>query len=127
MAFSTTKSIRVKQVPGKGLGVFAVCEIAEEELIERCPVLVMSKSDVWQVDSLLSRYVFSWGKGKVALALGYGSLYNHSFRPNAYHQDLGRRCKQFRALRDIAAGEEITINYNGLDDAARPVGFEVID
>ena len=127
MAFSTTTSIRVKQVPGKGLGVFAVCDIAAEELIERCPVLVMSKSEVWQADSLLSRYVFSWGKGKVALALGYGSLYNHSFCPNAYYQDRGRRCKQFRALRDIAAGEEVTINYNGLDDAESPVGFEVIE
>lgn len=127
MAFSTSASIRVKQVPGKGLGVFAVSDIAEQELIERCPVLVMSKSDVWQADSLLSRYVFVWGKGKVALALGYGSLYNHSIRPNAYYEDRGRRCKQFRALRDITAGEEITINYNGLDDIDSPVGFEVIE
>ena len=81
MAFSTSQSICVKQVAGKGLGVFAACDIAADELIERCPVLVMTKSDVWQADSLLSRYVFSWGKAKVALALGYGSLYNHS-----YHQ-----------------------------------------
>ena len=28
-------------------------------------------------------YVFEWGEGKVALALGFGSLYNHSYRPNA--------------------------------------------
>lgn len=127
MPFSASTAIVVKQVPGKGLGVFASRDIAADEVIERCPVLVMSKSDVWQVDAVLSRYVFSWGDGKVALALGYGSLYNHSFQPNARCEDRGRRCKQFLAIRDIAAGEEITFNYNGSPDDQSAVGFEVVE
>jgi len=46
----------------------------------------------------------------VALALGYRSLYNHSFRPNARYDDVGPLTKDFTALRDIQPGEEITVN-----------------
>lgn len=127
MPFSPSNAIYVKQVAGKGLGVFAAREIASDEVIERCPVLVMAKSDVWQFDSLLSRYVFNWGNGKVALALGYGSIYNHSFQPNARCDDRGRRSKEFIALRDIAKGEEITFNYNGSAADMSPVGFDAIE
>lgn len=126
MPFSLPNAIYVKQVAGKGLGVFAARDISADEVIERCPVLVMAKSDVWQVDSLLSRYVFTWGNGKVALALGYGSIYNHSFQPNARCDDRGRRSKEFIALRDIAKDEEITFNYNGEVKDRSPVGFDVL-
>ena len=126
MPFFPPTAICVKQTPGKGLGVFATRDIRLDELIERCPILVLTKSEVLESGPLLPRYVFSWGRGKVALALGYGSIYNHSYEPNAYYEDRGRRCKQYRALRDISAGEEITINYNGVG-TEEPVGFEVID
>lgn len=127
MPFVASIAVQVKEIRGKGLGVFAARDIVADEVIERCPVLVLSKSDVWQVDSTLSRYVFTWRDDQVALALGYGSLYNHSFHPNARCEDRGRRCKQFVALRDIAKGEEITFNYNGTEDDASPVGFAVVD
>ena len=55
-------------------------------------------------------YVFEWGEGKVALALGFGSLYNHSYRPNARYNDVGPQTKAFKALREIAPGEEVTVN-----------------
>jgi uncharacterized protein len=60
----------------------------------------------------------------VAVVLGYGSLYNHSYKPNAYYRDRRNRVKEFIALRDIAAGEEITINYNGSPHDPSDVGFE---
>ena len=63
----------------------------------------------------------------LALALGYGSLYNHSYRPNARYDDVGQRTKLFTALRAIEPGEEITINYNGDPEDGSPVGFEVIE
>jgi len=75
---------------------------------------------------VMADYVFDWGKGTVALALGYGSLYNHSYAPNARYDDEGQRTKIFTALRDIEAGEEITVNYNGHEDDQSPVGFDVI-
>ena len=54
--------------------------------------------------SVLSHYCFAWGRGTVALALGYGSLYNHSYRPNARYDDVGPQTKEFTALRDIERG-----------------------
>ena len=35
---------------------------------------------------------------------------------NARYDDAGRQTKEYRALRDIQPGEEITINYNGAED-----------
>jgi SET domain-containing protein len=61
------------------------------------------------------------------VALGYGSLYNHSYSPNARYLDVGRMTKAFISLRDIAPGEEITINYNADPHDMADVGFEVAD
>ena len=63
----------------------------------------------------------------MALALGYGSLYNHSFRPNARYDDVGPQTKEFTAMRDIAPGEEITVNYNGEPTSRAAVWFEVLE
>jgi len=40
-----------------------------------------------------------------------GWYLNHSKTPNAYHRNYN-----FYALRDIKAGEEITVNYNTLEE-----------
>ena len=62
------------------------------------------------------------------MALGRCSLFNHSYKANAYAQPyVKERVMEFLAARDIAEGEEITINYNGEPDAPGPVGFRVHD
>lgn len=128
MPLTHSEKIEVRQVKGKGRGVFARGTIREGEVIERVPVLVLSVNDPEGAESLgdIAGYVFHWGKGTVALALGYGSLYNHSYRPNARYDDEPRK-KVFTALRDIAPGEEITVNYNGDPDDDDPVGFDVLE
>ncbi len=120
-------AIEVKQVRGKGRGVFARRPIEEGEVIETCPVLVLPAGSIEDFSEGLGAYVFEWGRGKLALALGYGSLYNHSYQPNARYADLPDRTKLFTAIRNIAAGEEITVNYNGEPDDKTPVGFEVVE
>ncbi len=60
----------------------------------------------------LQNYWFNWqtsaGKKTLAIALGYGSLYNHSSEPNAkVVQDSERNLFVFQALRPIAPEEEI--------------------
>lgn len=57
-------------------------------------------------------YVFGWGDSSTALALGYGSLYNHHFEPNATTTESGDELI-ITAVRDIDEGEEIFINYLG--------------
>ena len=77
----------------------------------------------------LEHYYFEWGHDcqQAAIALGYGSLYNHSYTPNArYVFRESEECLEFIALREIQAGEEITINYNNLEEsAANPLPFTV--
>jgi SET domain-containing protein len=127
MPLTPSDAIEVKQVRGKGRGVFARRPIEAGEVIETCPVLVLPAGSVEDFSAGVGAYVFEWGRGKLALALGYGSLYNHSYRPNARYEDLGDRTKLFTAIRDIAAGEEITVNYNGEPEDQAPVGFEVVE
>lgn len=129
MALKHSDLIEVKWTRDKGRGVFAVRPIRGGEEIERVPVLVLPAGEIEDSGegAGLAGFCFLWGRGTLALALGYGSLYNHSYRPNARYDDVGRMTKIFSALRDIAAGEEITVNYNGEPDDRSPVGFEVID
>lgn len=121
--------IEVRWTAAKGRGVFAREFIPRGTVFERAPVLVMPATDVLasEEETLLSHYVFEWGKGTVALALGFGSLYNHSYSPNARYEDEGRQMKLYIAERDIQPGEEVTINYNGSAEATEPVWFPVIE
>jgi SET domain-containing protein len=129
MAFTQTNAIEVRRTRGKGRGVFAVRPIRAGDVIERVPVLVMPLRDLADDDRRagLLDYCFVWGRDTVALALGYGSLYNHSYSPNARYDDENLQTKVFTALRDIEPGEEITINYNGEPTDKTSVGFEVLE
>lgn len=120
--------IEVRRSPGRGRGVFARKSIPHGTVIERVPVIVFPETDL-EVDegvSAMYHYAFEWGRGTVALALGYGSMYNHSYSPNARYDDLPQRTKVFTAIKDIAAGEEITVNYNGEPDHDGVLEFNVI-
>jgi len=125
MSLSQSPLIEVRRIPGKGRGVVAREFIPADTVIERCPVLVVKEQEI--DESILMSYVYCWGRGTVAVALGYGSLYNHSYEPNAYYEDVGQQTKVFTAIRDIEPGEEITINYNGEPENKTDVGFPVLE
>jgi SET domain-containing protein len=120
--------IGVKRMKGKGRGVFARRPIAEGTVIERVPVLLapLEHGTGGASCPVLGRYGFLRNRSTLALALGYGSLYNHSYSPNARYDEEPGTLMVFMALRPIEAGEEITINYNGDPDDRSPVGFEVL-
>ena len=129
MPIQSSPLIEVKQTRTRGRGVFAREFIPDGTVIERVPVLVIPSEQV--LDSLpgsvVHDYVFHWGRGTVALALGFGSIYNHSYKPNARYDDVGRMTKIFTALKDIEAGQEITVNYNGHEDDDSPLWFDVVE
>ncbi len=127
MAMRQSDAVEVKRVAGKGRGVFARRAIPRGEVFETCPVLVLPEGALGDEDSILWTYGFAWGRGRVALALGYGSLYNHSYRPNARYDDIGPQAKAFSAIRDIEPGEEITVNYNGEPRRKAKVWFDVVE
>lgn len=115
------------ELPGKGRGVFAQRQIHGGELIERAPVIVVPAGQWEAMDkTILFEYFFAWGEHS-AIALGYGSLYNHSYRPNArYVKLLAEQVIEFYALRDIQPGEEILINYNVDPADDSPLWFHVL-
>lgn len=126
MPHQHSELIEIRLSKGKGRGVFAKHSIDRGAVIERVPLLFVTWKQV--EDSELAHYVFDWNTRKAVLALGYGSLYNHSFQPNARYDDVGRHTKEFTALRNIAAGEEITINYNGDPaDRTNELDFSIVE
>lgn len=119
--------VEVRSTKDKGRGVFARRAIPKGETFETVPVLVFDSEDVFgrTHGSVLEHYVFGWDGGKVALPLGYGCLYNHSYEPSAVYEQAGAKLMRYVALRPIKQGEEITINYNGNPDDRSPLAFEV--
>jgi uncharacterized protein len=120
--------IYVKRVKGKGRGVFARRPIRQGTVIEKVPKMLVSPAMV--VDGMknpqLARLFFVHDDKTLCVCLGYGSIYNHSYEPNAIYEDGPAATMIFRALRDIAPDEEICINYNGQPVDARPMGFKVV-
>jgi uncharacterized protein len=111
-----------------GKGVFAARDIEVDEVIEVCPTLLFPKAQLEAMrQTVLDDYYFDWGDDGewFAVCLGYGSLYNHSYTPNAeYGMDFEAETIDFYCIRPISAGEEILINYNGDADNQTKVWFE---
>jgi len=115
----------MNQIPGlyittsteKGRGVFTSIDISEGDIIEVCPVIIMPKAELPIIHkTILHDYYFLWGENMedCAIALGFGSLYNHEIHPNAnFILDLENETIDIVAIKNIMAGEEITLNYNG--------------
>ena len=112
-----SKSVRMGIVEAHGRGMFAARTFLKGELIERAPVVVINEKQ-WPAaeKTILSNYAFDWGEKDehAAIALGYISIYNHSYSPNAQlEQMLDELMMEIIAIKEIRQGEQITINYNG--------------
>jgi len=60
------------------------------------------------------------------MALGMVPLYNHSYTSNCeYFMDYDTNTIFIQTVRDIAVGEELTINYNGTWNNTDKVWFDV--
>lgn len=107
----------------KGRGVFAARPIKSGETVEIALVIVL-RIPFPMLPQDVQRMVFNWEllanvQGTHALALGYGSMYNHDNPANLrYQADPTTDSLHFIAVRDIAADEELTVNYNATGGAA---------
>lgn len=112
-----------------GTGVFARRDFTPDDLIECCPVVVCLASDEELLEQTnLRGLYFHWEDDGLALALGYGSLYNHSWKSNArYEHDYDAAVIRYFAVRPISAGDEITINYTGDPDGVAPLWFDPVE
>jgi uncharacterized protein len=111
-----------------GRGVFTTEALAAFTVIEISPVIVMSAEERALLDqTTLHDYIFEWGEDlqSCCMALGYVPVYNHSYTSNCeYEMDFEHGLIRIKTMRDIAAGEELFINYNGDWDDATPLWFD---
>lgn len=111
-----------------GRGVFTSEEIAADTVVELSPVIVMSMDERKLLDqTLLHDYIFEWGdeKEKCCMALGYVPVYNHSYESNCeYEMDFSAEQISIKTVRNIRAGEQLFINYNGDWNDNKPLWFE---
>ena len=105
----------LKESVGKGRGVFANEKIKSNTLISISPVLLFPE-DLKYPNSIekaiLNSYTYTWDKSTQALALGLGSLYNHSKQNNiGFYIDKKQHVIRHYSLCDIEKDTELCINY----------------
>ena len=122
-------SLRIAEIPNKGRGVVTLKKIAKDTVVEHSPVIVMDAVARQLLDqTTLHDYIFVWGNNEdeCCMAQGYVSIYNHAIGSNCeYFMNFDDNTMQIKTVRDIAAGEELTINYNGDWDNEEDVWFAV--
>jgi SET domain-containing protein len=132
MLLSQMPNLYIINHPLKGRCVHCAEDIQEGSVVEVCPLIILSAEDAKLIHQThLYDYYFAWedGKDSAAIALGYGSLYNHATSPNAEPESIQDR-KEIRitAIKDIPAGTEITINYQGASkDSDCVIDFDVVE
>jgi hypothetical protein len=127
MVILADKIFEIKKTSQKGRGVFACQSFLPGDTIETVPIILIPKEQYSHIEkTIFFHYVFGWKGDDFALALGHGSLYNHSYIPNAIYRKLeDEDMIEFVAWRPIQAGEEILINYNGDPLSKDPLWFPV--
>lgn len=117
---------KVGKTEKMGRGMFAMRDIKKDEVIEECEIITFSPDDRILIDkTCFYNYYFGWCDGKGAIALGNGSLYNHSYSPNTrYDKNFDKGIISFIAIKDISADDEITVNYNGDPSNQEKIWFD---
>lgn len=97
-----------------GNGVFALRAYKKNEIIEICPAIFLPIKDFENLKKTkMFYYFFEYTNKEFAVVLGYGSIYNHSYKPNSqYRFNFRKRIMVVRAIKNIKAGQEILFNYN---------------
>lgn len=92
-------------------------------------MIVMSADERKLIDqTLLHDYIFEWGddRKQCCMALGWIPVYNHAVPSNCiYEMNFSEQLIYVLTVRDIEAGEELFINYNGDFDNDKKVWFQV--
>jgi hypothetical protein len=113
--------IAASAIPGAGQGLFARSALASGDGFEVIGTLVRSGSLADQCTHYADHHKVRAADGLLLVPMGFGSLVNHSRTPNLEKVLEGERVF-FRALRPIAAGEELCFTYSdaGLERLGLP-------
>ncbi len=104
--------IHVKKTKTMGRGIFATIAIAKGTIIEISQVIVMPQKEIRR-NTVLERYVFDLDDDNCGVALGLGSLFNHSDKRHnvEYAYDADLQIMYFTTTRDVKKGEQLFIDY----------------
>jgi len=108
-----------------GRGVFSLRAFSRGEVIEEAPIFLLEEGYSTLPEAFRDR-VFNWcymtnTPTKTAIALGYGSLYNHCDDPNVVYQaDHKNQILRLIANTAIAPHEHLTVNYDQEPDITMP-------
>ncbi|KAF8951875.1 hypothetical protein BGZ46_003758 [Entomortierella lignicola] len=106
-------SLFIQDCGQKGRGVVTQNPIPARTTIDISPILLFPSEEynVHGQYTQLDHYTYRW-KGGMALALGLGSMFNHSNKPNVgFQRDFENKLIRYTTLREIQAGEELCISY----------------
>jgi hypothetical protein len=99
-----------REIDDRGKGVFTIDPILEGREIIRGYVTLFERK--WFDDNPIGNYPMAWDDTFHALVWSALTLVNHSNSPNAkVEREEKDKLIRLVALRDIAAGEEITYDY----------------
>lgn len=105
--------LEIKLTKTMGRGVFAAKNIKAGTVVNVSETLVVKKSGIGSKCVLLD-YFYDFDRNNFLLALGYGSLFNHSKTPNieVARIEVGKRhLLEYTALMPIKKGEQLFFNY----------------
>jgi SET domain-containing protein len=114
----------VSRIKGKGWGAFCSKKIPKGTIFNVSTLLVLSVQEAKLMSgSSLEPYWYEFGKRGRAIALGLGSILNHSDQANcSYHFSEKKRTLSFYALKDIPPHKELTHDYGWSAVAYRDFG-----
>jgi len=113
--------IEIRKSPVHGYGVFAKEDLAEGELIDQCRLLKLGHRANYNHDPVLKDYIWADRDNSIEskahgnnifIALGFGSMYNHSDSPNTKQWvNYNAGVMTVNTNRVIKKDEEIFVNY----------------
>lgn len=110
-------TLYLADIAGKGRGIKTGIELSQDDVIEISPIIKIPEGQLAFIDkTIFYDYYFLWEEVgyRGCIALGYGSLYNHSFDANTTISfDYTDSTIKFYAARDIAPHQELCIDYTG--------------
>lgn len=110
--FDLTKIELVEYNGIKQFGVFAKRGIEPDRLIDVCRIIPIDRSIIKATNNdVITDYQFNYNDQFICIALGNGSIYNHSETPNVRHYFDGDLMFIY-TINLIDPGEELLINYN---------------
>lgn len=116
--------------PTFGRTLIAVRDIRAGECISEAPARVISNRFMKKFSkiTMLTDLAHTWLQRFAAVVLGIPAFVNHSFSANAFYvENRKRRTISLVAYRAIAAGHELTMNYNGHPNDKESLDWESYD